>query len=200
MQTYGDMKRYAEGFADFSHGEYDDWLIAPCVLTRDSDCLEQSNWYVQLRSLGGESETVQVHRFSHWACGWLDRLLINPADSAAIAEAEQIKRDLADYPALDETDWSEREHADYERCWQDFGQHEFANALQQRLGLSDLARDAIADADPWRCIELFESLIPSGDYQIDGCPRTDMAARDASRGDVAAFIRAERRASKETQS
>ena len=32
-----------------------------------------------LRRLGGESTTVQVHRFNHWACGWFEIILTKRA-------------------------------------------------------------------------------------------------------------------------
>ena len=73
---------------------------------RDSDTLEESNWIQALEMLGGESDTVQVHRFGHWACGWLEVLMIDPADEKASAIAQEIKDRLADYPILNEEHYS----------------------------------------------------------------------------------------------
>jgi len=42
-----------------------DWLVASVSRTRDSDCLAESNFETALKSLGGEGDDVEVHRFSH---------------------------------------------------------------------------------------------------------------------------------------
>ena len=49
-----------------------DYYSAGVGQSRDSDCLEQSNFAVMLERLGGESETVIVVRESHWAVGWVE--------------------------------------------------------------------------------------------------------------------------------
>lgn len=75
--------------------------------TRDSDALEESNFRVALKSLGGESEHVQVHRFNHWACGWFELLLVSPnAPDEIRKEAGKITSSLSEYPILDEMDFS----------------------------------------------------------------------------------------------
>ena len=77
---------------------------------RDSDCLQESNFYSALHQLGGEGEDVEIHRFGHWANGWYEIILVRPAtDSYTVALAIESK--LANYPVLDESDWSEREAA-----------------------------------------------------------------------------------------
>jgi hypothetical protein len=77
--------------------------------SRDSDCLEQSNFAVMLAELGGESDTVIVVRESHWAVGWVEWIAIHQSDTAALAVADAACERLANYPILDEEDWSERE-------------------------------------------------------------------------------------------
>ena len=86
-----------------------DWLIAPCMHTRDSDLLDESNWDCQLRELGYGSDTVQVHRFGHWGPGWFELVLISPDDEKAVKVAEEIACALSTYPVLDDSDYSERE-------------------------------------------------------------------------------------------
>lgn len=96
-----------------------DWLVCPLIQTRDSGALQQSNFAVALRELGGESETVEVHRFGHWGPGWYEIILVAP-DSPAAKIAEEIEECLENYPVLDEEHWSSLEYnraADYwEHC------------------------------------------------------------------------------------
>ena len=90
------------------------WLVAPVGLTRESDILSESNFASALRTLGGESETVEVHRFRHWAVGWFEIILVHPDREDEINEMEGA---LLDYPVLDESDWSEREYEAIQDYW-----------------------------------------------------------------------------------
>lgn len=87
-----------------------DWFVAPVSQTRDSDALTESNFACALRALGGESETVEVHRFGHWGPGWFEIILIDPTDDARVAVAEDLAARLADYPVVNEDDFSRREY------------------------------------------------------------------------------------------
>lgn len=85
--------------------------------SRDSDDLEESNFAVMLKDLGGESDTVLVVRESHWAVGWVEWIAIHQSDDKALAIADRNKKRLADYPVLDENDWSDRETESANRVW-----------------------------------------------------------------------------------
>lgn len=95
---------------------YGDWLMAPCMRTRDSDCLGESNFVSCLEILGGEGDTVAVLRFGHWAVGWTEWIVAAPEHAATLAE---IERRLESYPVLDEFDFSKREQAEANRVWAD---------------------------------------------------------------------------------
>lgn len=82
-----------------------DWYVV-LGQNRDSDCLTESNFATALKELGGESETIEVHRFGHWACGWYELLLAAPIHKEKVAD---IERRMDSYPVLDEDDFSERE-------------------------------------------------------------------------------------------
>ena len=93
-----------------------DWLVAPCILTRDSEALETSNFECLRRELGvqdGDTEDAEEHSFNHWACGWFNIILVKPGSKAA-ATAQECEAKLADYAVLDEDDYSEREYE--EKC------------------------------------------------------------------------------------
>lgn len=117
------MKRYSE----FRPSQFDshiyvegqeDWLVLPVMRNRDSKCLEKSNFAVALKMLGGEDyETVNVHRFGHWACGWFEIILVKPETEAA-NKAEEIETKLENYPVLDENDFSNREFEEAHNVWE----------------------------------------------------------------------------------
>ena len=96
----------------------EDWLVVPCSRTRDSGCLDESNFHTALALLGGESDNVEVHRFGHWGPGWYEIIIVRP-DSLAQKEAEDIEAALADYPVLDDSDFSGRETEAANQVWRD---------------------------------------------------------------------------------
>jgi hypothetical protein len=91
------------------------WL---CLMSRnrDSDLLVESNWECALKILGGESDTVQISRTGHWACGWIEWLSVLKG-SPAQTIAEKIEHDIDQYPVLDEDHFSELEHEEASRIW-----------------------------------------------------------------------------------
>lgn len=95
------------------------WLLAPCAITRDSDTLDRSNWSAQWDALaptigangvedndGQLTDTVQIVRNGHWACGWLEFVVIHPSNTNAVTIAENLASRLANYPSLDDDTWS----------------------------------------------------------------------------------------------
>jgi hypothetical protein len=87
--------------------------------SRDSSCLEESNFAVALRELGGESDTVVVVREGHWAVGWVEWIAIHQDDGRALEIADRLAEDVEDYPALDDNDWTEREMEEANTIWRD---------------------------------------------------------------------------------
>ena len=110
-----------------------EWLVFPASQTRDSGVLDRSNFRSALKALGGESDTVEVHRFGHWGPGWFEIVLVAP-DSDAATTAQELADALEDYPVVDESDYSELEWTEayeyWERC-----------SLRERV---DYCRDADA--------------------------------------------------------
>jgi hypothetical protein len=93
-----------------------DWFVV-WVKTRDSSPLGRSNFRVILKDLGGESEEVEVHRFGHWGCGWLEVILAHPN---LRSKAEDWQRALENYPVACDSDFSEEEHEESMQVWQSF--------------------------------------------------------------------------------
>lgn len=100
---------------------------------RDSAVLTNCNFDIALEMLGGESGAVQVHRFNHWAVGWVELILIDSTDKEKVKIAEDIECSLADYPVLDDSAFSEAEHDDY---IQSIGNWAFSDACRM-LGFED---------------------------------------------------------------
>ena len=128
---FDDASNY--GGADLSH-----LLVAPVSRSRDSGPLDKSNFKEALRVLGGESDTVQIHRFGHWACGWYELLLIDPSDMERVAIGEEIERRLENYPVLNEEDYSQRETDGAQSLWDSLSLHERIDVCE-RTGVSVFA-------------------------------------------------------------
>ena len=91
-----------------------DWLVAPCSQTRDSSVLERSNWQSQLDLLGGESDTLEIHRFGHWSPGWYELVIVAPERAPEIAALEER---LDSCPALDEEAYCELAWTEAAEFW-----------------------------------------------------------------------------------
>lgn len=105
-----------------------DWLVVPCSRTRDTGPFEESNFDAALKLLGGESETVEVHRFGHWGPGWFEIIIVAP-DSEAASKAEDIESSLENYPLLDDEDMSRREYDGFLESWDSWAARDFRKFL-----------------------------------------------------------------------
>lgn len=121
-----------------------DWWVVPVGRNRDSEALAESNFAAALEILGGESETVEVHRFGHWACGWFEIIIVHPD---RLEDAESIEKALSDYPVLDDQDFSRREWEAFEENWDSWGHKEFAEEIHKQYGLEEEAYDMLWEAD-----------------------------------------------------
>lgn len=104
--------------------------------SRDSEILEESNFHSMLEALGGESETVIVERAGHWACGWVEGILIHESDEKSLKIADDIMVDFESYPVIDEMDWSEREQEYYSE-YADQSKGDLAQVLVNLFGLPE---------------------------------------------------------------
>lgn len=118
MQTYGEFRPTQFDSRGLGLADQQNWLVAPVGQTRDSQSLERANFDATLRCLGGESETVQVHRFGHWGPGWFEIILIDPSDTAKAQTAQEIEDALSDYPVVDDSLYSEYEWEECAQVWE----------------------------------------------------------------------------------
>lgn len=119
---------------------------------RYSDSLTESNFQSALELLGGEREgIVEVHRFSCWAGGWFETIMVNPKNLKAIKKLHEIHLSLESYGVLDDDDYSERQ---YEKQMEDlkFYMDDFCEAVLNFCGIDKDDQD-------------FESLKNDSDVQ-----------------------------------
>ena len=127
--NYGtDMQRYSEfqptGFDSKGYmlDDQQDWYVIPVSRTRDSGVLEESNFEAATEILGGERQNImEIHRFGHWGPGWFEIIIVNPRAGKTMRKAMNIEALMADYPVLDEMDFSEREWDEMFETWERMG-------------------------------------------------------------------------------
>jgi hypothetical protein len=117
----------------FLDDDRQDWLVAPVTRTRDSGPTDESNFQAFLDGLGGEGDSVEVHRFGHWGPGWYEIIIIDPSAEDIVAKAEEMEGALSNYPVLDDEDLSKREHEAERESWDSWGRKEFTSALKRRV-------------------------------------------------------------------
>ena len=111
----------------------DDDLYVLLCRTRDSDLLSESNWEVALEKLGGESDDVQILRFGHWACGWLEYLCVREG-TPQYQLAEEMEESLDGYPVLDDEHYSNLESETADRLWkEDYSWRERVEHIRENL-------------------------------------------------------------------
>ncbi len=157
MQTYGNHRPTCfDGHLSITPDEDGDtsnrdlWLLVPVFQTRDSGPLDKSNFANALELLGGESDTVEVHRFGHWGPEWYEIIIVKPG-SPQEAIGEDIERSLADYPVLNDEDFSNREYEDFTESWRNWANRDFYKGLWQAF------RDTVQEVNAEYAEKLLES-------------------------------------------
>lgn len=139
QMTSGGMDSYSNFIGDDS--DYQDWF-GILGQSRDSDVLERSNFEVGLEMLGGESDTVRVERYGHWAVGWIEEIYVKP-NSKAHKIAKEIETKLAEYPILDENRYSEMEIDEanevWQNCYNDKERLEYIREHRSEFDFTDIA-------------------------------------------------------------
>lgn len=122
-----------DGFSNYGGPTEEEWCDFVVLIgqNRDSDILTQSNFRCALERLGGESKNVVVNRFGHWACGWIELILVNP-NSKKIQKAYDIYKSLQKYPVLDDGDFSEAEN-EYRSEYAEGSKDKLAKAISKHF-------------------------------------------------------------------
>lgn len=75
--------------------------------------LEDSNFNVFLKRLGGESATIQIKRVGFSGDGWYEFIAIHESDTEALELASKMLEDLDGYPILDDDHFLNAENEYY---------------------------------------------------------------------------------------
>lgn len=117
------------------------WVVG-LSRTRDSDLLTNSNFDVLLERLGGGSEgKVETVRIGHWACGWVDQIVVHMSAGTELEILWHSLNALQEYPVLDESDFHEAEEAYKQACMEDYFQH-WAKSVAKYLGVETESFDS----------------------------------------------------------
>lgn len=78
--------------------------------SRDSDLMAESNFNALLNLLGGEGKRdVVVNKFGHWACGWIETIMVKNTAKKKLTILMDALNSLETYPLLDEDHFYELE-------------------------------------------------------------------------------------------
>jgi len=120
--------------------------VLPTSITRDSEVLERSNFEVAQKLLNEAGVEYDVHRFGHWGPGWFEIIVVEPTEEGFIA-AGKIACSLESYCILDEDDYSEKEQADADEFWEDWGRREAREHIVESFCLEPETEDYLDEHD-----------------------------------------------------
>ena len=73
------------------YGDKLDWFVAPVAVVRGEFTRRWDRLIDSLKRKGAvEGEDFEIHRFSHWACGYFDLVIVKP-ESTAFKVAKRFK-------------------------------------------------------------------------------------------------------------
>jgi hypothetical protein len=110
-----------KGFPGSYYGDYPDWLQV-LGQTRDSGTLDRANFKAALNILIAiDADSVGVERAGHWACGWVETIIIDPDNAAIVKSAQAILDAMENYPIVNEELFSEMEWEETVETWENMG-------------------------------------------------------------------------------
>jgi hypothetical protein len=191
QQLHDDLNRSGNPCAYW--GEHGDWLVA-MGRNRDSDILTNCNWDVfveMLDGLGGDEDTYTIESENHWAVGWVEYVLINPARQDAIDMANQVNSDLEDYPVLDDDAFSAAEEAEFEESWRAWGARELRQLLVDQYMLGERTEAYLDSVDDMILASWWQDAASEPYYCTNSgcCIQIKSHVDNMDRRDLAALLR-----------
>jgi hypothetical protein len=153
----------------FGHNPVGHYCVAS--QNRDSDSVTRSNYACILRDLeklalehdaaDRDEPSVYTFRASHWACGWIEYVIVlNDAPEAVLEAAGEAICALADYPVYDDEHHSELELTEAADYWARLDVRERAELIRDtQCGASIFAarRDELPTDDSGALLERLTS-------------------------------------------
>jgi hypothetical protein len=129
-----------DGYHNYMGHDWKGWLCG-LAKTRDSDALSRSNYRIALEMLGGELKgIVETRSVNHWACGYIDQIMVKADNTKAVAKLQAIYDKLDGYPVLDESDFSQEEMDEQDETFRCF--NGFVKEFLEHFNLDHTVRDA----------------------------------------------------------
>ncbi len=133
--------------------------------TRDSELLEESNWDCikaelekrftfadSIEGIKANSELLLGY-FSHWACGWIESIMIHESNEKALMIGDDIKAELLNYPVYNDDDYSEKQfnswYANCETAVKDYLNDNSIEGMDDKIGEIIRAGDWEINEDLW---------------------------------------------------
>lgn len=165
--------------------------------TRDSGCVARSNFEAMsalLSDISPEGKGWEVHRMGHWGPGWVEVLLVNPNQKNLCEEVGHALARLEDHPVLDGDVLAELETEVISENWRWYRERfraDLAAYLQLQPSTSEWLSEKGVDLWPLYERHADDTIVTDEDDVLFD----DDAAAHVTRAELAALIRAARRAS-----
>ena len=115
---------------------------------RDSCAMGRANFNAAINALevdGKLIDGVDVEGFGHWACGWVETIMIDIKSVEALKIADDIKENLNDYPLICEDFYYEEINQEKQDCLENIGHYELTE-ISRILGVSYSNIDDVNEA------------------------------------------------------
>lgn len=137
----------------------DELVMTGFSVNRDSGTLDRVNFECCKDSLQRAfgSDVAQVIRFGHFACGWIDYLVVQRGHEEAAKAVAALKERLEDYPVLDDDALAEAEDEEARESWSLWAANDFRRALNAQFGDSERDEDPadeLSDDQLWELYQL----------------------------------------------
>lgn len=132
LQPYSEFRPTGLDCAGAFLSDRQDWLVSTVTQTRDSDCLERSNFAEAWKRISAKDtgEDCEVHRFGHWGPGWFEIIISRPG-SACADEASEIESQLENYSILNEDAFSVLEMEEACQWWESMSVRARVDAIRE---------------------------------------------------------------------
>lgn len=139
-----------------------DHYVVYAKVVREGCILSESNYDKIKECLEAiDSEADLDFYVSHWAVGPIDYILVHEDNEPLLREADKIAKALADYPILDEEDFSKREWQWANENWQSMNLQERIDLIKEHNDSPTAflkARHDYIHPDIDQCGSVFEAL------------------------------------------